>query len=164
MSQANHMTKAQIAQLGRADIAYLDYPGTDPNKTILLIHGFASSALVNWVGTGWVKFPLNAGYRVVAIDNRGHGKSSKFYSPDDYGPDIFAADALALMDHLGIDRCDIMGYSMGARITSWISHQAPERVRRAIYGGMGSRIFGGSGGYEVIAEALETDSPKSITS
>ncbi|MEP0940976.1 MAG: alpha/beta hydrolase [Rhizobiaceae bacterium] len=164
------MVKAQIAKLGRADIAYLDFPGTDPEKTILLIHGFASSAQVNWVGTGWVKRLTDAGYRVIAIDNRGHGKSTKFYSPDDYGPDIFAADALALLDHLGIIKCDVMGYSMGARITCWISQQAPERVRRAIYGGMGSRIFGGGsgsgdggGGHEVIAAGLETDAPQTIT-
>ncbi|MCJ8309217.1 MAG: alpha/beta hydrolase [Rhizobiaceae bacterium] len=159
------MTTAQIAQLGRADIAYYDYPSTEatePLKTILLIHGFASSAQVNWVGTGWVKRLSEAGYRVIAIDNRGHGRSSKFYSADDYGPDIFAADALALLDHLEIDQCDIMGYSMGARITCWISHQAPQRVRRAVYGGMGSRIFGGSGGHELIAAGLETDDPSSI--
>lgn len=159
------MTTAQIAQLGRADIAYYDYLPNDASssKTILLIHGFASSAQVNWVGTGWVKWLNDAGYRVIAIDNRGHGRSSKFYSADDYGPDIFAADALALLDHLEVSQCDIMGYSMGARITCWISHQEASRVRRAIYGGMGSRIFGGSGGHEVIAAGLETDAPETIT-
>ena len=160
------MTTAQIAQLERADIAYLDFAGTDtanPAKTILLIHGFASSAQVNWVSTGWVKRLNEAGYRVVVIDNRGHGKSTKFYRAEDYGPDIFAADALALLDHLGITQCDVMGYSMGARITCWISHQAPQRVRRAIYGGMGNRIFGGSGGHELIAAGLETDTPETIT-
>jgi pimeloyl-ACP methyl ester carboxylesterase len=157
------MKMAQIAQLGRADIAYLDFPGTDADKTILLIHGFASSAQVNWVGTGWTKRLNEAGYRVIAIDNRGHGKSSKFYSAEDYGPDIFAADALALLDYLKIGQCDVMGYSMGARITCWICHQAPHRVRRAIYGGMGSRIFGGSGGHELIAAGLETDAPETIT-
>ena len=153
---------SEIAKLSNADIAYIDLPGHGQDKTILLIHGFASSALVNWVGTGWSKLLNEAGYRVVAIDNRGHGKSSKFYSPEDYGPDIFAADALELLDYLDIQSCDVMGYSMGARITSWISHQAPERVNRAVYGGMGSNIFGGRGGYEAIAQALETDQPETI--
>ncbi len=154
---------SQIAKLSKADISYFDFAGSEPGKTILLIHGFASSALVNWVGTGWTKLLNDAGYRVIALDNRGHGKSSKFYSPRDYGPDIFAADALELLDRLNVTTCDVMGYSMGARITSWLSHQAPERVNKAIYGGMGSNILGGRRGYEAIAEALETDKPETIT-
>ena len=153
----------QIANLNNADIAYLDVPGFESEKTILLIHGFASSAMVNWVGTGWTKLLSDAGYRVIALDNRGHGKSSKFYTPQEYGPDIFATDALELLDHLNVTSCDVMGYSMGARITSWLSFQAPERVNKAVYGGMGSHIFGGRGGYEAIAEALETDQPATIT-
>ncbi|MEP1206052.1 MAG: alpha/beta hydrolase [Rhizobiaceae bacterium] len=153
----------QIANLSQADIAYFDFPGSQPDRTILLIHGFASSALVNWVGTGWTKLLNEAGFRVVALDNRGHGRSSKFYTPQDYGPDIFTTDALELLDHLNIATCDVMGYSMGARITSWLSFQAPQRVNRAIYGGMGSHIFGGRGGYQAIAEALETDQPETIT-
>ncbi len=157
------MTQIQIAKLRQADIAYYDFSGSAGDKTILLIHGFASSAQVNWIGTGWVKLLTGSGYRVIAIDNRGHGKSSKFYSPRDYGPDIFAADALALLDHLDIAASDVMGYSMGARITAWLSHSAPQRVTKAIYGGMGSHIFGGRGGYHLIAEALETEDPNSIT-
>lgn len=153
---------SNVANLKNADIAYIDLAGPAPDKTILLIHGFASSALVNWIGTGWSKFLNDAGYRVIALDNRGHGKSTKFYSPTDYGPDLFAADALDLLDHLDVSTCDVMGYSMGARITSWLSFQAPERVNRAIYGGMGSHIFGGRGGYEIIAHALETDRPEEI--
>ncbi|NKB53637.1 MAG: alpha/beta fold hydrolase [Rhizobiaceae bacterium] len=157
------MTQIQIASLKQADIAYFDFPGTDDEKTILLIHGFASSAQVNWIGTGWVKLLNGAGYRVISIDNRGHGKSSKFYSPSDYGPDIFAADAVELLDHLDISTCDVMGYSMGARITAWLSYSAPRRFRKAIYGGMGSHIFGGRGGYELIAAALETDDLETIS-
>jgi pimeloyl-ACP methyl ester carboxylesterase len=157
-------TSIKIAKLGSCDIAYYDMVGESTSKTILLIHGFASTAQVNWIGTGWVRLLNGHGYRVIAIDNRGHGQSSKFYRPEDYGPDIFASDALQLLDHLGITQCDVMGYSMGARITCWLSHQAPERVKRAIYGGMGSNIFGGRGGYELIAEALETEDLSTITS
>ena len=156
-NEAELSIQYQKAALSNAEIAYVDLPADDSSKTILLIHGFASNALVNWIGTGWAKTLNDAGYRVVALDNRGHGHSSKFYKPSDYGPDIFAADALELLDHLNIQTCDVMGYSMGARITCYLSHVAPQRVKRAVYGGMGAHIFGGRGGYEAIAHALETD-------
>lgn len=154
--------KQSVAHLGEVDIAYFDTGIGTERPVILLIHGFASSARVNWIGTGWTETLSKAGYRVVALDNRGHGGSSKFYSPQDYGPDIFASDALALLDFLDIKKCNVMGYSMGARITCWMSHQEPQRINSAIYGGMGSNIFGGRGGYEAIARALETDDPRSI--
>ncbi|MGI9357225.1 MAG: alpha/beta fold hydrolase [Rhizobiaceae bacterium] len=153
----------QIAHLDGAGIAYFDVASEAPDgRVILLIHGFASTAKVNWIDTGWADTLMEAGYRVVAMDNRGHGESSKFYSPEDYGPDIFAADALKLLDHLGVERPDIMGYSMGARITSYICHLEPERVRRAVLGGMGINIFGNPGGYDPVAEALESDDPDTV--
>ena len=148
--------------LGEAEIAYLDSNPEGGDKTILLLHGFASSASVNWVGTGWVKRLNGVGYRVIAMDNRGHGESTKFYSPAEYGPDIFASDAFALLDHLEIEQCDVMGYSMGARIVCWMCHCKPKRVRKAVFGGMGVHIFGGRGGNEEIAQALEIGDPSSI--
>ena len=60
------------------ELAYLDEGVGDP---ILLIHGFASNATVNWVDTGWVRHLTRLGARVIAIDNRGHGASAKLYSP-----------------------------------------------------------------------------------
>ena len=154
----------QFADLENARIAFFDFhPEKPKDKTILLIHGFASNARVNWLMTGWTKTLLNDGYRVVALDNRGHGESSKFYNPEDYGPDIFAADALQLLDHLSLGQVDVLGYSMGARISAWLAWQNPERVRRVVFGGMGYHIFGGRGGYEAIAEGLEVEDPSTIT-
>ncbi|MEN0040786.1 MAG: alpha/beta hydrolase [Pseudomonadota bacterium] len=144
----------------RAKIAYFDLAAEgDERGIVFLIHGFASTAQVNWIGTGWTDTLRKAGYRVIALDNRGHGASEKFYTPNDYGPDIFAADALELLDHLGIGRCCLMGYSMGARISSWLAHVAPERFPAVVFGGMGEHIYGGRGGYLQIAEALEADDP-----
>ncbi len=157
-------SKQHIAKLDGVDIAYFDNSGENPDgRVILLIHGFASTARVNWLGTGWADTLLKDGYRVIAFDNRGHGESSKFYAPGEYGPDIFASDALKLLDHLNIEQTDIMGYSMGARITSYICYSASERVRRAVLGGMGINIFGNPGGYDVVAEALEADDPNTST-
>lgn len=151
-----------IAQLDQVEIAYYENDAPSTAEVVLLIHGFASTAQVNWLGTGWFKLLSEAGYRVIAFDNRGHGNSSKFYSPDDYGPDIFAADALGLLDQLQIESCHIIGYSMGTRIASWICHAAPGRVNQAVFGGMGDKIFGQGRDYEGIAQALETDNPEEI--
>ena len=157
------MVEMTIVDTGRLEMAFLDLPPVAENTgTILLIHGFASTARVNWVNTGWTDALRGAGYRCIAIDNRGHGQSQKFYEPTDYGPDIFAADALSLLDHLGVQRCDVMGYSMGARISSWIAAHHADRVHRVVFGGMGEHIFGGRGGYEAIAEGLEADDPSAI--
>lgn len=150
-------------KLNRLEMAYYDQSPEQMVGTILLVHGFASTARVNWITTGWMKKLLDHGFRVVAVDNRGHGQSQKFYSPDDYGPDIFTADLLELMDYLELSSPDVMGYSMGARITTWLAAHHPKRVNKIILGGMGAHIFGQRRDYEPIASALETDDIESIT-
>lgn len=140
---------------GPVEIAYLDEGDGEP---ILLIHGFASSKEVNWVNPGWVSTLTRAGRRVIALDNRGHGRSSKLYDPADYHTEKMADDARALLDHLGIGRADVMGYSMGARITAFLTQRHPERVRSAVLGGLGIHLVDGVGLPESIAEALEAPS------
>ena len=136
-----------------AEIAYFDEGKGDP---IVLVHGFASTKEINWVNPGWVKTLTQAGYRVIALDNRGHGASSKFYDPADYQMSLMAEDVRALLDHLSIERADVMGYSMGARITAFLTVEHPARVRSAIIGGLGIRLIEGHGGEmaDVIADAL----------
>ena len=99
-------------------IAYIDVApeGSDLGEPILLIHGFASSHRINWVNPRWVDTLSKAGRRVIAFDNRGHGRSEKLYDPAAYHSDVMARDAANLLDHLSIPRADVMGYSMGARI------------------------------------------------
>jgi pimeloyl-ACP methyl ester carboxylesterase len=145
---------------GPVEIAYLDEGEGAP---ILLIHGFASSKEVNWVNTAWVATLTRAGRRVIALDNRGHGQSSKLYEPADYHTDKMADDARALLDHLGIGRADVMGYSMGARITAFLTVRHPDRVRSAVLGGLGIHLVDGVGLPESIAEALEAPSLADVT-
>ncbi|MBB4301707.1 pimeloyl-ACP methyl ester carboxylesterase [Rhodobium orientis] len=125
---------------------------------ILLIHGFASNAHVNWVYPGWVRDLSRAGRRVISIDNRGHGDSEKLYDTDAYGAPTMAEDAKRLLDHLDIERADVMGYSMGARITAFLGLNHPDRVRSVIFGGLGYGMVTGVGTPEPIAEALEAPS------
>jgi pimeloyl-ACP methyl ester carboxylesterase len=142
------------------EINFLDEGAGDP---ILLIHGFASNIAANWVDPGWVRHLTREGFRVVALDNRGHGKSAKLYDPADYGTPEMAEDARRLLDHLGIPRADVMGYSMGARITAFLAMTHPERVRSAIFGGLGVNMVRPMAGTGPIAAALEAPSMDAVT-
>jgi pimeloyl-ACP methyl ester carboxylesterase len=140
---------------GEIEIAYLDEGAGEP---IVLVHGFASNSQVNWVNPGWVATLTRAGRRVIALDNRGHGASSKLYDPAAYHSAMMAQDVRALLDHLKIERADLMGYSMGARIAAFLTVNHPARVRSVVLGGLGIRLVKGVGLSSTIAEALEARS------
>jgi pimeloyl-ACP methyl ester carboxylesterase len=147
------------------DIAYIDVPphGEDRGEPILLIHGFASNHRINWVGPRWVDTLTKAGRRVVALDNRGHGASQKLYAPADYRSDLMARDAANLLAHLSIERADVMGYSMGARIGAFLTVGRPDLVRSLILGGLGDRLVHGVGLPVGIADAMEAPSLADLT-
>ncbi|MBP1849927.1 alpha/beta fold hydrolase [Rhizobium halophytocola] len=134
-------------------LAYFDVGERDA-PPVLLIHGFASTASVNWVHPGWVKTLVEAGYRVIAIDNRGHGASDKPHDSDAYFPPEMAEDSRALLDHLGIEQAHVMGYSMGARLSVFLTLAHPERVRSLVLGGLGIGMIEGVGDWDPIAAAL----------
>ena len=147
-------------QHGPLELAYLDQGEGDP---ILLIHGFASTKEVNWVEPGWFATLTSAGRRVIALDNRGHGESAKLYDPAAYHTTLMAEDSCALLDHLQLERADVMGYSMGARITAFLAKQHGDRVRSIVLGGLGMRLIEGVGLPESIADALEAPSLADVT-
>jgi len=140
---------------GSVEIAYLDEGAGEP---IVLVHGFASSKDVNWVYPTWVSSLRQAGRRVIALDNRGHGQSQKLYDPEDYHIGTMASDVRALLDHLGLTHVDMMGYSLGSRITAYIAHAHPQYIRSAIFGGLGIGLVEGGGPGEDVARALEAPS------
>ena len=148
-----------------ARIAYVDLAptGQDLHEPILLIHGFDSTHAVNWVNTQWTQTLTQAGRRVVALDNRGHGQSEKLYAPEDYATSVMARDACALLDHLGIEWADVMGYSMGARITAFLALNHPDRVRSMILGGLGHHLVAGVGLPMGIADAMDAPALESLT-
>ena len=145
---------------GRVEIAYLDEGEGEP---IVLVHGFASNKEVNWVYPTWVSELKKHGRRVIAFDNRGHGQSSKLYDPDEYQISTMAGDLGALLDHLAIERADVMGYSMGARITAYVARRQPARRRAAVLGGLGIGLVQGGGPGENVAAALEAPSLADVT-
>lgn len=138
------------------EIAFIDEPavGAVSGPPVLLIHGFASNVATNWIDTKWVARLTGAGRRVVALDNRGHGKSQKLHDPEAYPARTMAGDAVRLLDHLGIAQADVMGYSMGARISCYLALDYPDRVRRLVFAGLGIHMITGMSNSDAIADAL----------
>jgi pimeloyl-ACP methyl ester carboxylesterase len=129
------------------------------------VHGFAADHRVNWVAPGVVDALVGAGRRVIALDARGHGQSDKPHDPAAYENDAMARDARGLLDHLGVTEVDVIGYSMGALVSTRVVPDEP-RTRSCVLGGIGGRVKGGRGfspeQRAQISEALETEDPKVI--
>lgn len=117
---------------GGVDLRYLDCGAGDP---VILLHGFALNAEMNWLPTGLLA-SLPAEFRLLALDQRGHGRSDKPQDPEAYGRAL-AMDVLDLMDALGIEKADVVGYSMGGWIALYLVARHPERIRAAVVGGNG---------------------------
>lgn len=143
-------------------IAFLD-EGPRDGAAVLLIHGFASNRLINWVNPGWVQTLTGQGYRVIAFDNRGHGESDKPHDTAAYSLDKMAGDALAVMDGLDLARAHVMGYSLGARISAQLALSAPDRVDSLVFGGLGIGMVDGVGDWSPIADALLAEKLDDVT-
>jgi pimeloyl-ACP methyl ester carboxylesterase len=129
---------------------------------VLLIHGFASNARTNWGDTSWMRLLASKGFRAIAFDNRGHGASEKFYTPEAYSMRLMADDARRLLDHLQAARADVIGYSMGARIAAALALARPERVRSVVLAGAGANMIEGASDPRPIEAALLADSVAAI--
>lgn len=124
-----------VASVDGVTIATYEFGDPDARPT-LLVHGFASSGLLNWRNSGWVRDLLRAGHRVIAVDQRGHGQSDKPHSPDAYTMELLVADVEHVLDTYMLDDVDFVGYSLGARVGWRTAVTAPERIRRLVLGGI----------------------------
>ncbi len=109
--------------------------GPRDGEPVLLIHGFTANIQLQW-GQPGVLDGLAEQYRVIALDNRGHGRSGKPHDPSQYGLEM-VEDQIRLLDHLHIDQAHIVGYSMGGFITNKLLSVHPQRVLTATLGGAG---------------------------
>jgi pimeloyl-ACP methyl ester carboxylesterase len=151
----------QFTSFDGTEIAYLD---TGHGPTVFLLHGFAADHRINWVHPGVVDALVAAGRRVVAADARGHGTSGKPHDPAAYAGDAMVRDAQALMDHLGVEAVDVVGYSMGSLVSSRLVPMEP-RARSLILGGVGGRVGTQRRPPDskfAIAEALEAEDPSTV--
>ena len=142
----------------------IHYQEAGAGEAVMLVHGFASTAEHNWGGTGWIA-TLSAKYRVIALDVRGHGFSDKPHAPELYGYASMGADVTRLMDHLGIRRAILMGYSMGASIAIELMLSRPERFRAIVLGEIAyDDGLEDKADRDAIAEAYRADSSATIKS
>lgn len=120
----------------------IHYTVTGQGEPVLLLHGLYSSALMNWDMPGITK-ELAQHYQVIAPDLRGHGRSDRPAAEDAYGVQM-VEDVVRLMDHLGIKKARVAGYSMGGMIVMKMLVLHPDRVQSAVLGGMGWLKQGGA--------------------
>lgn len=114
----------------------LSYEDEGRGRAVLLLHGFAADTNINWVRSGVLDALVDEGYRAIALDARGHGLSEKPHEPEAYADDAMTRDARALLDHLGLDRAHVVGYSMGATTALRIAIAEP-RAQRVVAVGVG---------------------------
>jgi pimeloyl-ACP methyl ester carboxylesterase len=129
--------------------------GPEGGPTIVLVHGFCSDYQLNWVGTRWQETLTGAGWRVLGLDCRGHGRSDKPHDPAAYHLGTMAGDVVRLLDHLGLERSDYLGYSMGARIGLQAAVDHADRFGRVLLGGIGD--WRGTDRAELIARRFRGD-------
>jgi pimeloyl-ACP methyl ester carboxylesterase len=104
-----------------------------------------------------------AGYRVIALDNRGHGESDKPHDPEAYHPETMAADAAGLLDSLGNRNSACDRLFDGARISAFLTLSRPDLVRSVVFGGLGMGMVDGVGDWDPIADALLAPSLDDVT-
>lgn len=118
------------------DGASLVYRDLGDGRPVVLIHGFFSTAYVNWIRYGHAKLLADSGFRVIMPDLRAHGGSDKTHDPQHYPRDVLADDAFGLIEQLGLTDYDLGGYSLGARTTVRMLVRGAQ-PGRAIVAGMG---------------------------
>ena len=131
--------------------------GPETGVPLVVVHGFASDYRLNWVGTRWQEALTSAGFRVFGLDCRGHGHSDKPHDRAAYAIAIMALDVTRLLDHVDVPSAGYLGYSMGARIGLQVVMDFPDRVQRAVLGGIGTA--GAIESADAIAEAFLRGEP-----
>lgn len=111
-------------------IYYEDYGCGEP---VILLHGFTNSLQI-WKLAGYVD-GLKKSYRLLLVDQRGHGKSDKPHHPDDYSLEKRMEDVIAVMNCSGCARASLLGYSMGGWLAFALGLNYPARFVSLIAGG-----------------------------
>jgi pimeloyl-ACP methyl ester carboxylesterase len=117
---------------------HYEVEGPQNGAPLIAVHGFASDYRLNWVGSRWQETLTNAGFHVIGLDCRGHGLSDKPHDEAAYSIDVMAGDVVRLLDHLDVPSAAYLGYSMGSRVGLEVVVSHPQRVKRAVFGGLGS--------------------------
>jgi pimeloyl-ACP methyl ester carboxylesterase len=119
-----------------SDGVQIRYTVQGAGEPVVLVHGFTASVETNWGGPGIIDALVSDGYQVIAMDTRGHGKSGKPHDPAAYGLNM-VEDVIRLMDHVGILKAHLAGYSMGGIIALQAVTAYPDRFYSVVLGGAG---------------------------
>lgn len=120
----------------------LHYEASGSGEPVVLLHGFASLGST-WQRSGWIDLVIGNGFRAITLDFRSHGQSDLVFDPALCSTEVLAADVVGLLDHLGIERASLVGFSMGGGVALRIALDAPERVRALVVGGVGDDALAG---------------------
>ena len=126
--------RGEFLDLNGARIYYYAAGTRGAGEPVILIHGFMANNENQWVKPDIVKALVGKGYRVIALDSRGHGRSGKPEGSDKYGKEM-SEDVARLMDKLGIDKAHIVTYSMGSWIGQRLAVDHPKKVASLVVGG-----------------------------
>lgn len=110
--------------------------GDEGAPTVLAVHGFASNAVLNWETAGWLRTLVRAGYRVVALDQRGHGASEKPHRTGAYGVDVMVEDLARVIESYDLVAPHVLGYSLGSRMSWVLGLRHPGLVATLSLGGL----------------------------
>lgn len=124
-----------------ADIR-LHYEVCGDGRPLVFLHGGAVSFQANYVAFGWPEKFISRGFQVVGLDFRGHGQSDRPHDAGRYGTKAVAADVVALLDHLGLDRVDLVAYSLGTAIAMHLLQVIPARLGRVALVATGDGLVG----------------------
>ena len=143
-------------------LAYDDFGPRDARKAIVLLHGFSANRYENFKRMGWYDAVAGKGLRGLACDHRGHGESAKPHEPAKYAREAMAKDVFALMDHAGVERAHLLGFSMGSQVALTAALLDGRRVDHLVVGGVGGRIFEPARDPDAMAQAMEAPTPDGI--
>jgi len=131
-------------------------------KPLVLVHGWSGNIRLNWELTGWIEALVTV-RQVIAIDIRGHGDSDKPHDSVAYTYAAMATDVIAVMDHLGVERADFVGYSLGAFVGAHLLGHDTDRLVSAVLMGIGDEDEKSLASAPRIAAALRAASPSEVT-
>jgi len=136
LAALTRMPHPQFIEVGDG-VALATYSWGEPDApTVVLVHGFASSTADTWVHTGWVRMLQAEGFRIIGIDQRGHGASQKPHDAAGYTVRNLARDIAAVLDTFLVDEALYVGYSLGARVGWQVLQDLGGRILRGVLGGV----------------------------
>jgi pimeloyl-ACP methyl ester carboxylesterase len=108
----------------------------------VFLHGATVNFQVNFGAFGWVRYFNDRGFQVIGLDLRAHGKSGKPHQASAYGVANLAADVVTVVDHLGLEQVDLVGYSLGTAVALHLLKECPQRVAKAALVATGDGLLG----------------------